>query len=66
MFAGTTMVGGCASLTVTAKAHEPWFLLASVEEHVTVEVPFGNVDPLGGEQVTAPTPGQLSLAASVV
>jgi hypothetical protein len=47
------------------KAHEPWFPLASVTEQVTVLVPFAKLDPLTGEQVTAPTPEQLSLAAGV-
>ena len=65
-FAEHTIAGACASLTVTVNAHEPWFPLASVAEQVTVEVPFGNADPLEGEQVTALTPGQLSLAPGVV
>ena len=63
--AGHTIVGACASFTVTVKAHEPTLPLASVEEQLTVVIPFANVDPLEGAQVTGPTPAQLSLAAGV-
>ena len=40
-------------------------LAASVTEQVTVVVPFGNTEPEVGEQVTLPTPEQLSVAVGV-
>ena len=53
--------GGCVSFTVTVKLHIDILLDESLTVHVTVVVPFGNVDPEAGLQVGAPTPGQLSL-----
>ena len=37
----------------------------SATVHVTVVVPVGNAPPDGGVQMTAPSPGQLSLAVGV-
>jgi hypothetical protein len=65
ILAGQLIAGGCVSVTVTLKPHEPELPLASVAEQVTVVVPFGNWAPLAGRQVTAPTPGQLSVAVGV-
>lgn len=53
MFAGHVMVGGCVSFTVTVNEH----VGPAVVEQVTVVVPTGNVEPLGGEHVTVPHPG---------
>ena len=64
MFAGQVTFGGSASLIVTVKVHDAVFVEASVAVHVTVVVPFGNVDPDGGLQTTV-TPGQLSVAVAV-
>jgi hypothetical protein len=64
--AGQVMVGGSVSLTVTVKVHMPTLPAASVAEQVTVVVPTGKAEPDAGEQVTAPTPGQLSVAGGVV
>lgn len=47
------------SNTVTVNAHVAGLPAPSVAVQVTVVVPSGNVDPLGGEQTTL-TPGQLS------
>ena len=49
------------SFTVIVNEQVPVLLAASLTVQVTVVVPFGNVEPDGGEQVGAPTPGQLSL-----
>ena len=53
--------GGCVSFTVTVKLHIDMLFDESFTVHVTVVVPFWNVEPLAGVQVGAPTPGQLSL-----
>lgn len=66
MLAGQLIVGFSLSLTVTVNEQLPVLLCASVAEHVTVVVPLANVEPDAGEQVTAPTPGQLSVAVGVV
>ena len=66
MFAGQVIEGGCVSLTVTVNEHEPGLPLPSETEQVTVVVPFGNAEPLAGEQVTEPIFGQLSLGVGVV
>lgn len=66
MFAGQVSVGFCISLTVTGKLQEPVLPAASVAMQVTVVMPFGNAEPELGEQVTLPTPEQLSLAVGVV
>jgi len=63
MFAGQAMVGGCVSTTVIVKAQLDLLLAASETVHVTVVVPFTKVDPEGGAQPGAPTPGQLSPTA---
>jgi hypothetical protein len=42
--------GGCVSFTVTVKEQ----LTPAVAVHVTVVVPFGNAEPLGGVQVMVP------------
>jgi hypothetical protein len=60
------MVGGCVSLTVTVNEHAPVLPESSVAVQVTVVVPLTNAEPDAGVQVTAPTPGQLSLAVGVV
>ena len=44
---------------LTVNAHVAVFPAASVAVQVTVAVPTGNVEPLGGEHTTL-TPGQLS------
>jgi hypothetical protein len=64
MFAGQVTVGFCVSLTVTVKVQEPLLLVASCTVQVTVVVPFGKVDPDVGEQLTLPTPEQLSVAVA--
>src|SRR5205823_15105090 len=52
MFAGQVTVGAWLSLTVTVKLQSAeLFPLASVAWQVTVVVPFGKVEPLGGVQV---------------
>lgn len=61
MFAGQVIAGGCVSLTVTVKAHAAGLFAASVTVQLTVVVPFWKVEPDGGTQTGAPTPGQLSL-----
>jgi hypothetical protein len=66
MFEGQLAVGACVSLTVTVKLHEAVLLAASLTVQLTVVVPFGKNEPAAGEQVTAPTPGQLSVAVGVV
>ena len=65
MFAGQVIEGACVSLTVTVKVQVPVFAEASVAVHVTVVVPFGNVEPEAGTHATV-APGQLSVAAGVV
>ena len=62
MFAGQVMVHGTR---LTVKVQFAVFPEASVAVHVTVVVPTGNVDPLGGTH-EAVTPGQLSLGVGVV
>ena len=65
MLAGQVTVGAWLSLTVTVKVQSTeLFPLASVAWQVTVLVPFGKVEPLGGVQVEV-EPGQLSLAVAV-
>lgn len=54
------------SFTVTVNVQLDVLADASVTEHVTVVAPFGNVDPDGGTQPTAPTPGQLSVAVGAL
>ena len=64
-FAGQVIVGGCVSFTVIVNEQALVLLEASLTEQVTVVVPFGNAEPDGGEQIGAPTPGQLSLTVGV-
>jgi hypothetical protein len=64
-FAGQDTVGAWVSFTITLNEQVPGLPLASVAKHVTVVVPFANVAPLAGTQVTPPTPGQLSVAVGV-
>jgi len=54
------------STTVTVKLQEAGCPTASLTEQVTVVMPFWKVLPEAGVQVTAPTPGQLSLAVGLV
>ena len=64
MLAGQATVGACSSLTVTVKVQLAEVLpLASVAWQVTVLVPFGKVEPLGGVQLVV-EPGQLSLGVA--
>ena len=64
MFPGQVTVGGWLSATVTVKVQSvELFPLASVTWQVTVLVPFGKVEPLGGVQL-AVEPGQLSLGVA--
>src|SRR5947209_10183707 len=58
MFAGQVIAGFSVSLMVTVKLQLVVLLDASVAVHMTVFVPFANVEPLAGVQTT-PTPGQL-------
>ena|SRR5688572_10234650 len=60
MFAGQLIVGFCVSLTVTVNEQPAVKPAASLTEQLTVVVPFRKVEPLGGLQVGAPTPEQLS------
>jgi hypothetical protein len=60
MFAGHVIAGACVSLTVTVNAHAAGLFAASVTVQLTVVVPFWKVEPDGGTQIGAPTPGQLS------
>ena len=53
--------GGCMSFTVTVKVQLAMLFEASVTVQVTVVVPLGKNEPEAGEQLGAPTPGQLSL-----
>jgi hypothetical protein len=55
------MLGAWVSLTVTLNEQLAELPLASLTEHETVVVPFGNEFPDGGVQTGEPTPGQLSL-----
>ena len=64
--AGQVIEGGCVSLTVTVKLQLAELFEASLTEQVTVVVPFGKKEPEAGEQVGAPTPGQLSLTVGAV
>jgi len=54
------------SATVTVKLQEAVCPAASLTEQVTVVTPFWKLVPDAGVQVTAPTPGQLSLAVGLV
>ena len=65
IFVGQVTAGACVSLTVTVKLHAAVLLEASDTVQLTVVVPFGKNEPVAGEQVTAPTPGQLSLAVGL-
>jgi hypothetical protein len=61
-FPGTVTTGAVVSRTVTVKVLVPVFPWLSVARHVTVVVVAGNVEPLGGVQVTARGPSMLSVA----
>ena len=54
------------SFTVTVNMQLAVLADVSIAEHVTVVVPFGKAAPDGGLQVTALTPGQLSVAVGAV
>ncbi len=60
MFDGQLIAGVCVSLTVTVKGQFAMLPEASETVQVTVVVPWGKVEPDGGKQTGAPTPGQLS------
>jgi hypothetical protein len=64
-FAGQVMFGACVSFTVTVNEQLAVLLDASVTEQFTVVVPLLKVAPEAGVHVTAPTPGQLSVAVGV-
>jgi hypothetical protein len=65
--AGHVITGASVSLTVTVNEQLPGLPDASVAEHVTVVVPFGNTLPEGGLQTTVGiVGGQLSVAGGVV
>jgi hypothetical protein len=66
MLAGQVIEGACVSLTVTVNEHELLLPAPSLTLQLTVVTPFGNVEPDAGLHVTAPTPGQLSVADGVV
>jgi hypothetical protein len=61
-FAGTVRTGGAVSLTVTVNEAEPVLPCVSVAVQVTVVVPRGNVESLGGAQLTGRAPSMLSVA----
>jgi hypothetical protein len=63
MLAGQVIAGGATSLTVTVNEQLLWLLTASLTMQFTAVTPLGKAVPLGGVQLTAPTPEQLSLAA---
>ncbi len=54
------------SSTVTVNDADAEFPCASVAEHVTSVDPSGNVEPLGGTQVTATEPSTRSVAVGLV
>jgi len=68
MLAGHVIEGDWVSFTVTVNEQVVAFggVAASVTEQVTVVTPLANDVPDAGLQVTAPSPGQLSVAAGVV
>jgi hypothetical protein len=66
MLAGQLITGGVLSTTVTTCVADPVLPWASVAEYVSVVVPTGKKLPEGTPlRVTAPTPGQLSVAEPV-
>jgi hypothetical protein len=66
MFAGQLITGWVLSTTVTTCVADPVLPCASVAEYVSVVVPTGKMLPEGTPlRVTAPTPGQLSVAEPV-
>jgi hypothetical protein len=67
MFDGQLMPGNCVSTTVTVKLHIVVLGGIAVSDalHVTVAVPFANVVPLAGVQVTVTAPSQTSVAVGV-
>src|SRR5688572_22045796 len=60
MFAGQAIVGRSLSTTRTAKEQLSTLPEESVAMQVTIFVPSGKLEPLGGSQTTSP-PGQLSV-----
>jgi hypothetical protein len=64
MFAGQVITGGVVSLTVTVKVHWLLFPLRSRAMLVTVVVPSGNTEPLGG-MLTKLVTAQLSVAVTL-
>jgi hypothetical protein len=61
-FAGTVRTGGAVSVTVTVNEAEPVLPRVSVAVQVTVVALSGNVEPLGGVQLTGRAPSMLSVA----
>src|SRR5438477_11844966 len=67
MFAGQTITGGCASVTVTVKLHAAVLPAASLTTNVLVVTPTGNNEPLARPAVwTVLEPGQLSVPTGAV
>ena len=64
-FTGTVTAGAVVSATVTVNDPEPVLPWASVAVQLTVVVPRGKVEPLGGVQLTVRTPSMLSVAEAV-
>ena len=62
VFCGHVITGASSSVTVTVNWQLAGLLDVSEAEHVTVDTPFGNVEPLEGVQVTVLLPSQLSEA----
>ena len=63
MSLGQTIVGGCASLTVTVKLHVPVWAEVSLAVQLTVVVPTGKLAPLAGLQAMVELE-QLSVAVA--
>src|SRR5258705_406428 len=62
----TLSTGFSVSVTTTLKVLVCVFPCASVTVHTTAVVPTGKIEPETGLEVTAPTPGQLSVAVGRV
>jgi hypothetical protein len=66
MSAGTPVIVGAVSVTVTLNVAVDFRPALFVAEHVTVVVPIGNVDPDGGTHVTVSVPSAKSVAVGFV
>ena len=65
MLAGRVNAGAVVSLTVTSNELRPRFPRVSLEEHCTVVVPSGNVEPEAAVQLTVRLPSTTSVALTV-